>query len=349
MTPRTRAANGRAFAALFILASSSAAASGCGGAPAKSIPPPLPPLHLQSVAALAPAASLIWIVDAKPRAFFGHPEMVIAVRVLFPDAKFETFTRRHGGIDLRQLDELTVASYPGATLFLGHGLIDPHEVESAFTARATVDGRAIDRQSTDPLGTIVRMWGTMTSTSEREQIAVFGREAIGLESGRFGPLRAAELFAQGRLKKASPAFEAPPLARTREVLGAGELRAFAPGPFEGEWSHALGGLLAASTAIAISATFAQGDEEGARLALRIVVMGGWKDDAPAAATRLVAAIDTLASSAIGRLCGFDKPTAGPTVRAGDDALVADLTVRALPVFRGLKAATGASIDEVMSY
>jgi hypothetical protein len=98
------------------------------------------------------------------------------------------------------------------------------------------------------------------------------------------------------------------------------------------------------------ASFAPGStEEGGQLALRIVVMGAWKDDAPAAATRLSAAIDTLAASAIGTLCGFDKPSAGPTVRATDDALIADFTVRALPIFRGLKAATGASIDEVMSY
>jgi hypothetical protein len=328
----------------------SASAIACAGPPAKSIPPPLPPLHLQPVVDLAPAASLSWLVDTKPRAFFAHPEIVLAVRALFPDEKFDTFTRRHGGVDLRQLDELVVAAYPKATLFLGHGLIDPHKVESAFAARATVEGRGIDRESSDPLGTIVRMWGTVTLTNEREQLAVFGRETLGVETGRFGPLRAAGLFAEGRLKKASPALKASPLARTSEVLGAGELRAFAPGPFVDEWAHALGGLLAASTAIGVSATFAQGGtDEGGRIALRVVVMGAWKDDAPAAATRLSAAIDTLAASAIGKLCGFDKPVAGPTVRATDDALIADLTVRALPIFRGLKAATGASIDEVMSY
>jgi hypothetical protein len=328
-----------------------ASAIGCGGGPsAKSTPPPLPPLHLQPVADLAPAAGLGWLVDTRPRAVFAHPEMVIAVRALFPDVKFETFTQRHGGVDLRQLDDLVVASYPKATLFLGHGLFDPQKVETAFAARANVEGRGIDRQSSDPLGTIVRTWGTVTLTSEREQIAIFGREALGVESGRFGPLRAAALFSEGRLKKASPALKTSPLARTSEVLGAGELRAFAPGPFEGEWAHALGGLLAASTAIGMSATFAPGStDEGGQLAFRVVVMGAWKDDAPAAATRLSAALDTLAASALGRLCGFDKPASGPTVRATDDALIADLTVRALPIFRGLKAATGASIDEVMSY
>lgn len=314
---------------------------------------PQAPLHLRPVSDLAPAAGVVWLVDARPRDLLVVPEMAAHVRIVFPDDRFEAFAKRHGGVDLRQLSELDVVGYRAATLFLARGVFDPPKVERAFTVRAKTDGRAIDRQG-DPLNTIVRTWGTVNA--EREQLAIFGHEAIGLEIGRFGPLRAAELFAEEKLKKSSPALRASPLTRAAELVGDAPLRAFAPGPFEGDWARALGGLLRASTAIAIAVTVMPpaktepGSEPSARLAIRIVLLGDWKDDGPAAASRLAAALHTLSESALGRLMGLDHPSAEAKVRIiAEDALAADLTLSALDFFRGLQMATGAGAEDVLLY
>ena len=309
-------------------------------------------MHLLPASDLAQAAGLSWLVDIHPRDLFGDPQMAAAMRALFTDAQFETFKRRHGGIDVRELDELTVAAYPETTLFLAHGLVDPARVEGAFGLRAKVDGRGIDRKG-DALGTIVRTWGTVNG--ERQQLAIFGREGVGLEVGRFGPLRAAEFFAQERLKKASPALHVTPLDRAAELLVAGSkapLIAFAPGPFTGDYEHALGGLFRAATAVAMSVRIAPAESpapDAGRLAVRLVLLGPFKDDEPSATQRFAAAIHVISESSLGRLCGLNAPIAGPTVRAEPEALVAEMTISAAPLFRGLAAATGASVDELMRH
>ncbi|WP_394821882.1 hypothetical protein [Pendulispora albinea] len=332
------------------VAAATAMMLGCGGAPNVPSAPPAPPLHLLPTSDLAQAAGLSWLVQVRPRDLFADPQMVQAIRWLFSDARFETFARRHGGIDVRELDELTIAGYPQVTLFLAHGLVDPAKVEGAFAARATkVDGRGIDRKA-DPLGTIVRTWGTVNG--ERQQLAIFGREAVGLEVGRFGPLRAAEFFAQERLKKASPALRVTPLDRAIPIVGNAPLTAFAPGPFTGEYERALGGMLRAATAVALSVRIAgpaSPAPDAGRLAVRLALLGSFQNDDPSAAQRFAAAIHVISESALGRLCGLNDPVAGPDVHAEPDALVAELTISATSLFRGIQAATGASVDELMRY
>ena len=72
-----------------------------------------------------------------------------------------------------------------------------------------IDGRAIDRAGDGPAPTFVP--GTVHG--EREQLALFGRDALALEVGRFASAGASEMFAEARLEKASPALRAEPLAR----------------------------------------------------------------------------------------------------------------------------------------
>jgi hypothetical protein len=300
-------------------------------------------MHLSPVSDLAQAANLQWLIDVRPRQLFADPEWTMAVRELFTDDRFQAFARRHGGIDLRQLDEFVIAGYPDTTLFLTRGFLDPARVEGAFVTRAKVDGRAVDRKG-DALGTIVRSWGTVNG--QRQQLAIFGREAAGLEVGRFGPLRVGEFFAQERLKKASPALRATPLDRTAAVLGDAPLRAVAPGPFSGEWGRALGGLLGASTAIGMAVRPAPSGQ----LEVRMALLGAWSpQDREGAGQRLAAALHVLSESSLGRLCGLDNPTGSPTVRFEPDALVAEMKISAVPLFRGLNAATGAGIEELMQY
>ena len=327
-----------------------AAAGACGGAnraPAQATAElPRAQLHVAPATDLVAAPALVWLVDARPREIFANVDLIPAVHLLLSEQRLDTFAERNGGVDLRQLQEIAVASYPDATLFIGRGMFEPARLEKAFRARtANLDGRARD-DGRAPDGTrlasITRMWGS--AGTEREQLAILGREAMALERGRFGPLRVAEAFAQQKLKRAKPALRGAPLARAAELLGDAPMRGFAPGPFDGEWAQGLGGLLKASTAFGISV-----HPKSARLEVKVVLLGGWGADAASAAQYLSAEYQRLAQVPIGRLCGLDKPLDGPRVRGGDDALVLEASLDALTVARGLRAMTGASIDEIMAH
>lgn len=317
---------------------------GCGGAPPpKPATTPEPtPLHVSPLTDLTPAAALVWLLEVHPRVILGDGRLAAALAPVAPDARLQAFAREWGGVDLRAADTLVFASYPGALLSLVHQTVDPGRIEAAFTARVlTVEGR-----SANPRAGITRLWGNVGSG--REQVAIFGGECVGLEQGRFGPLRIAELFAEEKLKRASPALKAPPLARVAELLGDAPIRAFAPGPFEGDLQRGAGGLLGASTAVGASIHVAEAKElESPRLAVRILLLGGWGGGSRAAADRLRAVFEVLAASGLGKLLGLSQLLAGPTVGDSSEALTVDFTVDAALLVTGLRAATAAEAREIM--
>ncbi len=316
------------------------------GPPAKAPPPP-PPLHLSPTTDLAPAAALTFLIDAKPRAIFSRVDAAHAIAQVAGDAQFRHFQAENAGVDLRELEELVVAKYPKTTLYLARGTLDPARIEQTFSRTIDIEGRGVDR-SADALGTITRTWGTSPS-NEPTQIAIFGREVVAIERGQFGPLRTAELFAEERLKRASPALRTDPLAPVAARFADAPFVAYAAGPFEDAWKHALGGLLAAATAAAVGARFVDSDHghDGDRIAITIALYGSWGNDADAAVSRLSAALHLLQESAIGKLCGVDHPAIGPSPRATSSEIAVDLTVDAEALFRGLRDATSGSAGEIM--
>jgi hypothetical protein len=325
--------------------------AGCGPhAPANAEGAAASAWTLDPLVGLAPAAGLVWLVDAHLAELFAVPALAAAMELVVPAARFDAFAERHGGIDLRRVTELVLADYDGSTLALARTDVEPARVEAAFAARAiAVEGRAIE-------GGITRFWGSIGRT--REQVAVFGSRAVGLERGRFGPLRAAMYFALGKLKRAQPALAVDPLARAAALLGDAHVppvRAFAPGPFAGEWAAGLGGLLAATTAIAASATPAAAPGRTSApgpmsaLALRLVLTGAWGADAAAAAARLASSYQLLANDSLGRLLGMDHPLEEPQVSGDAEALRLAVLLDAPALFRGLHAATEARIGEIMTY
>lgn len=336
------------------------ALSACGGGtPAPKPAEPAPPaLHLSPIDDLVPAAGLSWLVVARPREIAQRADLIPAIHELVGEDRFDAFAAHNGGVDLRELDELAVARYAGSTLYLARGRIDPARVEAAFAAHlVNVDGRAIDRKGGGNGGgagdRIVRTWGG--AADGREQLAIFGTFAVGLEQGKLAPLRAAELFAEQRLKRAAPARRTALLARASSLAGDAPLLGFAPGPFDAEWSRGLGGLLAATTAIAIAIRFpppAAADAASPAKApalLTLVLLGGWGTDAPAAADRLLSVWNTMGATALGRLCAVDRPLAAARARTEPDALVLEVTLDTLAATRGLHAAIDAQVDEMMRY
>lgn len=316
------------------------AGSACG--PRAPAAPPLPPpvhLHLESACDLAPSAGVEWIVAAKPRALAELPDLIPVIALVVPEARFRSFTSAHGGIDVRQVQDLCVAKYKETFLSIARTPVDAGRVEKAFADRVTRPG---GRQVDVPNPAVVRVWGEVNG--EPQQLVVFGRELVALEQGRAGPIRAAEAFAQGKLRRASPALRGATLARAVELAGDAPVRAFAPGPFEGEVAQGLGGLMRASTAVAASAQFAGAP---ARIAVRIVLTGAWGKDAPAAAERLAAAVHVVSESPFGRLLGLDHPVVAPRVRTIEDALVVEVTIDGLALARGLHDALDAEIGDIM--
>jgi hypothetical protein len=242
-------------------------------------------------------------------------------------------------VDPRQADQVVVAAFARTTLALASLPVQAGSVEAAFRARSgAVDGRALERG-------VIRLWGTVGE--EREQIAIFGTQGVGLERGAFGPLQAAEFFAQGRLKRSLPALRAAPLAAAADRLGEGPLRAFAPGPFEGDWAQGLGGLLGGATALA--ARLRPGSGPGAPLSLRLLLLGAWGTDAPAAAERLAAAFHVLAEDPLGRLTGLDRPVEGPAATGDADALALDVALDPVRLSKGVRSVTGADLPEIMAF
>lgn len=327
------------------LAPSAAACAGArGGDDPRVQAPAMPALGLDPIVDLVPAAGLVWLVHARAREAFGAPEWIPAIALVAPEARLDAFARRHGGVDLRQANEIAIAGFESTTLAVVRAVVDPARIERAFADRAvTEEGRAIERDG------VLRFWGSVGA--DREQVAVLGREAVALERGAFGPLRAAIAFAQGRLKRALPALRAEPLSTAARLVGDGSeiLRAFAPGPFGGEWGAGLGGLLRAATAVGMAA---KPRGEGA-VALTFVLTGAWGDDARPAADRLLAAFDVLAADTLGHLAGLtsprDRPIEGPRVSSCAEAIALHVTFDALSLARGFRAVTGSSAAEIFAY
>jgi hypothetical protein len=335
----------RAAAALLCLVSAFGACS-----PSKPAPSPIraaPALHVTPVSDLVPAAGLTFLVLAKPREIAARADLIPALHELVPEGRFSTFAERNA-LDLRALDEIAIARYAESTLYVATGRMDATRIEGAFAQHLVLaSGRAIDR-SGDDLGRIVRVWGE--SAAGREQLVLLGQAAVALEQGKVAASRAVGPFAEGRLKKASPALRAGVLAQASAILGEAPLRLFMPGPFDAE-PKALGGLLAASTAVGVAVRFppAPAGQTTTPAQVTLALLGGWKDDANAAAERLLAVIETIAESPLARLCGVNRPLVPAKARAGEGAILIDVTVDVLAVTRGLHAAMDAQIDEIMRY
>lgn len=328
-------------------------------------PPPADhPLELGDAVDWAPAAGLQSIVVVQPKAVMAHAELLPPIADVLPNESFDVFKSRHAGIDPRELDEIVVASYgDDKSLVLARGVLDPAKLEAAFSDRVTAPKRFVD-QAGGPLSTVLRFEGDANGprTTEHEMV-VFGRQAVGYETEvlaqqesdetrprtHVGPLRAAELFAFGKLKKASPALRTAPLDVAAKLVGEGPVRVFFPGPFSGGTEQGLAGLLKAATAVGIAVRPESRPDGKAALHVTLVLTGAWGEGAPQAAERLGAALTTMASSSLGRLCGVNQPLRGPDVRGQPDALFAEAVIDATLLGKGLHAAVASEVGEMMKF
>lgn len=317
----------------------------CG--PAATPPLPAPPpvdakLELTTAERLVAAPGLEWLVVATPRALAGDPSLIPWIASFASEERLNAYAKATGGIDLRRTEGLALAGYRDTRLTVAFVPHDAARAEAAFERRASVvEGRALDARNPQ----VLRVWG---STSEgREQLLSVGGRAIVLETGRFGPLRASEAFALGRLKRARPALESAPLDDVAKRLGPAPVRIFFPGPFVDEWRKGLGGLMAAATAVGV-AVAPESQAAALTLRVRVVVLGAWGSEHRRAAAHLAGELARVVESPIGRLCGADRPVGEPEISSDEDSLRVDSRFDGRLVTQGLRDATTAEIDEIMS-
>lgn len=316
------------------------ACAACRTAPPAAPPGPPPvPLHLEPACDLAPAAGLSWVAAIEPRTIAEVPDLIPAIATVLDEERLRLFATAHGGIDLRQVKELCVAQYPGSLLAVARVPLDPERVARAFDDRS---GRPAVRTTLAPNPHVLRFTGDVEGTPHA--LLLFGRDAAAMEEGKSGPLRAAEAFAFGKLKRASPALRSSALSGTDARLEGAPVRVLVPGPFTGASAGGLGGLLRATTAVGGSARWAG---KGSAIALRLVLTGAWGTDAPAAGERLAAALHVLSESVAGRLFGIAHPLEGPRVTTDPDALTVDAVVDGDLLARGVHDAVDAEVNEIM--
>jgi hypothetical protein len=315
------------------------ATSACGGSPPPvptSTPPALDLVSNHDLVACVPGAGLKWLITLRARELAQAPDLIAPLGMIFPDARLSAFAAAHGGVDLRQMQQLILAQYTDTILYGARGPIDPVSVQGAFEKRMPLDGRAEDLQS--PL--IVRLFGT-NPPNTRAQLVTLGRTAAVVEVGKFGPLRAFEAFATRSLHRAKPAIASTPLVDLVPIVGDAVMAAYAPAPFD-VGANDFGGLLRVTTGVGIGARVEQ-----ANLAVTVALLGGWKDDAPAAGERLSAVMASIAQSSFGRLAGLDAPIREPRVEPRPDALVFTATYSAEKIAQGFHAALDAQVSEIM--
>lgn len=309
---------------------------------------PARPLDLDPLAAIVTGAGLEWLVDVRPGGILADGSAMTQVGRLFPEAAAARFRATYGGVDLRQAKEIVVAGYEETLFGAARLAIDPGAVEAAFARRAgEVEGRARSESA-------VRFWGTVEGA--REQVAVFGREAVAIEHGRLGPLRPAVLFAEGKLRRTQPAIREEPLAALFARLNdpvPPALAFYAPGPFGEPWAAGVGGLLRATTAAAVGAFCVRRTERArvtadcSTLRVRVVLEGSWGSDEAAAGVRLLAAFRALGADPLGRLTGLDHPLEGPSLRTDEATVELDVTLDLASLASGIHDATGASLPEIL--
>lgn len=319
------------------------ALAGCPSPPPPK-PAPLPrqppPIQIRALTDLLPAAGLRWLVVAKVEKLVALPWLKTSLSRVLHDERLDLLAATTG-LDLRQLPELALAAYgsDGVVLYLARHRRDPIAVERLFRERLTSrERRSVEDEQ------LVRVSGLVGR--EPRVFVALGPEVVGFQYGgnaERGPARIALLYAGGRLSKIPTVAADEALAPLWTELGATPVRALLPGPFDETLAGGARGLLAAATAVAVSATPTANEA----LAVAVLLGGDFTADEARARELLAAAWDDLAKSDLGSLLGLHQPRTAPRASSNPFRLRLDVEVDPAALFGGLAAATMDNIREIM--
>jgi hypothetical protein len=310
----------------------------CAAPPAKPAPVaparPSAPLHRGPLSDFIPAASLRWLVLAKPREILSEPELGPALEQLVSQRRLDAFAES-SGVDLRQVAHGAVAGFPYATLYLAEV---PDGV--AATARDNFSERLLAGAVTkEPRPHLRRITGVVGQTPET--LLTVDERVLAVAVGDPLVAKVAEAFAEERLKNSPSALHGSALSTLPDLASNHTAVLLAPGPFADEWRRAAGGLLESTVALGVAL---QPIGHG-KIAATICLSGAWQDSADAAASRLKDAWVSFVQSSAGHLFALN-PVAN--VHASSELLTLDVELEIEPLVRGLKAAVLSDISELLS-
>ena len=300
-----------------------------------TVAPKAPELHDGPLLDYVPAAGLRWLVVARPKELASNSAFAAALEPLLPKPRLDAYATSTG-IDLRTLPSAAVAGFGLGTMYLAETPDDTTRAEELFALR--VEGQPIlDR----PHPRVTRMLGVVDGQPQA-LVSIRGRlVALAVRDPTLA--RVVEAFARKQLRESPPALEGAALSTLPKRLERSPVRFYAPGPFEREWSAGARGLLAATTALAITLDPTQPGQ--ARIA--VVLAGAWGDAGADSAERLSDAWEDLASSPTGRLLGLNRPASPPRFSESPDGLELTVDLELDPVVAGLRAAVIADVWEIL--
>ncbi|HEX9620035.1 MAG TPA: hypothetical protein VF989_07875 [Polyangiaceae bacterium] len=295
------------------------------------------PLRPGPLTGYIPAAGLRWLVVAHPRAVLNEPSWQEAARHLVSDERLDDFARA-SGIDLRRTREAIVAGYALGVLYAVRSDGAAVHAEERFAARS-LHGVKVDRPHPD----LTRVSGVIGATPQT--LLRIGSDIVAIGVGDPMPIRAAEAFALGRLKRSVPVFRGAALAGLAEYEADAPFRFFALGPFDEPWESAALGLLGAASAVGVAARPAGGE----RLRARLHIAGDFANtnDHDTPLSRLARAWHAVSESSFGRLLGLDETVEPPRLAATEGGLSLDVAFEVMPLARGLHAATAGGVKEIL--
>lgn len=292
-------------------------------------------MHQGPLTDFVPAAGVRWLVIGKPRELARIPWVATALSGLLPEERLDAYAAT-SGIELRTLPNALVAGFDFATLYMAEVHGEEPRIEERFEERL-VGGAKANALHENPR----TLQGVVGKTPET--LLVIDRQLVAVSVGDPTPIRVAEAFAKGRLKRSPTVLAGSALRTLPSDLEQAPLRFYAPGPFEGEWAHAARGLLGA--ALAVGAAVRPAEEDFLRAEL--VITGNFEPSGPGASAELLAAWNDLAQSSTGHLLGLDDPESPPEISAASDRLRLEKKLRLSTLVQGLRAAVSADVREIL--
>jgi hypothetical protein len=314
-------------------------ACGCAAKPSPPslVPnPPAAPLAIKPLHHLVAAGGLSWAIITKPKSIFEMPQLHEGLSSILPEQRLRLF-QSVTAIDLTKVETAIIASYPKSTLYVVDGVPAPLEAERRYRERLT---KGIVRSSFRDDLVMVR---GLSAQGELRSLAALGPDVVAIEVGADAHLKAAILYAQGKLHRSQTFMQVPELAALAQRFGSAPLLAFAPGPFVGQWKNGLRGLLSTSSAAGAALRLTPvGSLQGV-----CALLGDWGSSAEMASQHLRSCWNDIANSGFGRLTGLAQPVVDPLLTHGSDVISLTAEVDSDRFLKGLKAVLGGQSQEMM--
>jgi len=321
--------------ACWLAACALACACAAPAPPALAQPKPRPaaPLHRGPLADYVPAASLRWLVLAKPQALLAEPELGPALLQIVSARRLDAFAES-SGVDLRHVAHGAVAGFPYATLYLAEV---PEGV--ARTAREHFVERLVAGAVTkQPRPNLTRITGVVGQTPETLLTADDRLLAVAVGDPLLAKI--AEAYAEERLKNSPSALRGSALSTLPDLTSDNLAVLFAPGPFADEWRRAALGLLESTVALGVGLKpIGHG-----KIAATVCLSGAWGETADQAKDRLATAWASFVASSAGHLFALN-PVA--SVNPSSELLTLQVELDIEPIVRGLKAVVLSDVADLL--